>query len=467
LTGNVLKRGPAKRALSHCARGPSRPTYPPLVDYNSAIEYLERHIDLGMKPGLSRMVELLEMMGHPESGYPIVHVAGTNGKTSTARLITGILAAHGLNTGTFTSPHLERIEERIGVNGRTSSPEEFAQAVTDVAGFADLYEQKSGESPSYFELTTAMAFAWFAENSVDAAVVEVGLGGRLDATNAADGEVAVVTGIDFDHTEVLGTTIEQIASEKFGIVKPGAMLITGPMPEEAVRVARAVATDLGVTHYEFEKDFRVEGSDRGVGGWLVSINGTRGDYEDVFLPLRGRHQIVNLAVAVASAEALLGGPLDEDSLRSGAADVVSPGRLEVVASSPLVLIDGAHNPQGVRALAGSLAEEFAHQTWVLVMAAMKDKDLMQMLPPLKGPVRMAIATESGSSRSQSAGSLAETLAATLDVPAESVPDPGAALARAREVAGPEGAVLVTGSIYLVGAIRSLLMTGRGAQRNER
>ena len=437
------------------------------MDYESAIAYLERHIDLGMKPGLSRMVELLEMMGHPESGYPIVHVAGTNGKTSTARLITVILAAHGLNTGTFTSPHLERIEERIGVNGRTSAPEEFAQAVTDVAGFADLFEKKTGESPSYFELTAAMAFAWFAENSVDAAVVEVGLGGRLDATNAADGEVAVVTGIDFDHTEVLGTTIEQIASEKLGIVKAGAMLVTGSMPEAALRIARATATDLGVTHYEFDKDFRIEGSDRGVGGWLVSINGTRSDYEDVFLPLRGRHQIANLAVAVAASEALLGGPLDEDDLRSGAAAVISPGRLEVVASSPLVLIDGAHNPQGMRALAGSLSEEFAHQTWVLVMSAMKDKDLMQMTSPLKGAVRMAVATETGSDRSQSAGHLAETLAATLEVPAESVPDPGAALARARELAGPEGAVLVTGSLYLVGAVRSLLMTGRAAQRNER
>ena len=437
------------------------------MDYETAIAYLERHINLGMKPGLSRMVELLEMMGHPESGYPIVHVAGTNGKTSTSRLITVILAAHGLNTGTFTSPHLERIEERIGVNGRMSTPEEFAQAVTDVAGFADLYEKKTDESASYFELTAAMAFAWFSENSVDAAVVEVGLGGRLDATNAADGEVAVVTGIDFDHTEVLGTTIEQIAAEKLGIVKPGAMLVTGSMPEGAITIARATASDLGATHYEFEKDFRIEGSDRGVGGWLVSINGTRGDYEDVFLPLRGRHQIANLAVAVAASEALLGGPLDEDALRSGAAAVISPGRLEVVASSPLVLIDAAHNPQGVRALASSLAEEFAHQKWVLVMAAMKDKDLMQMVPTLKGPVQTAIATETSSNRSQPADDLAATLSAALDVPVESVPDPQAALARARDLAGPDGAVLVTGSIYLVGAIRSLLMSGRPAQRNER
>lgn len=437
------------------------------MDYESAIGYLERHIDLGMKPGLSRMIELLELMGHPEFGYPIVHVAGTNGKTSTSRLITVILAAHGLNTGTFTSPHLERIEERIGVNGRVSTAEEFAQALTDVAGFADLYEERTGESASYFELTAAMAFAWFSENSVDAAVVEVGLGGRLDATNAVDGEVAVVTGVDFDHTEILGNTIELIAAEKLGIVKPGSMLVTGSMPEEALRIARATASELGATHYEFDKDFRIEGSDRGVGGWLVSINGTRGDYEDVFLPLRGRHQIANLAVAVAAAEALLGGPLDEGALRDGAAAVTSPGRLELVASSPLVLIDGAHNPQGMGALAASLAEEFANQEWVLVMSAMKDKELSQMVPQLQGKVRSAVATETGSNRSLSADELAAGLMEDLAVPVESIPDPAAALARARELAGPQGAVLVTGSLYLVGAIRSLLMTGKAAQRNER
>ncbi len=407
------------------------------------------------------------MMGRPEFGYPIIHVAGTNGKTSTSRLITVILAAHGLNTGTFTSPHLERIEERIGVNGRTSTPEEFAQAVTDVAGFADLFEKKTGEAPSYFELTAAMAFAWFSEQSVDAAVVEVGLGGRLDATNVADGEVAVVTGIDFDHTEILGTTIGQIAAEKLGIVKPGSMLVTGPMPDEALQIATATATELGATHYQFDRDFRIEGSDRGVGGWLVSINGTRGDYEDVFLPVRGRHQIANLAVAVAASEALLGGPLDESSLRAGVAEVTSPGRLEPIASSPLVLIDGAHNPQGMRALAAALAEEFANQEWVLVMSAMRDKDLSQMIPQLRGHVRSAIATQSASDRALPANELAESLRAELEVPVEPIPDPAEALARARELAGPQGAVLVTGSLYLVGAIRSLVTSGKAAQRNER
>ena len=441
--------------------------YPSPVDYPSSIDYLERHIDLGLKPGLERISELLEMMGHPELGYPIVHVAGTNGKTSTSRIITMILAAHGLNTGTFTSPHLESIEERIGVNGRTATPDEFAQAVTDVGGFADLLERRTGDSASYFELTAATAFAWFSEQSVDAAVVEVGLGGRLDATNAADGEVAVVTGIDFDHTEVLGTTIEQIATEKFGIVKPGSMVVMGAMPEEALRVGRGMVSELGATHYEFNKDFRIEGSDRGVGGWLVSINGTRGDYEDVFLPLRGRHQIANLAVAVAASEALLGGPLDEEALRNGVANVTSPGRLEVVGSSPLVLIDGAHNPQGMGALAAALSEEFASHEWVLVMSAMKGKDLAGIVPFLKGHIRAAIAAESVSSRALPADELASSLRAGLGVPVESVPDPADALARARELAGPKGAVLVTGSLYLVGAIRSLLTTGNPVQRNER
>ncbi|MGH8928137.1 MAG: bifunctional folylpolyglutamate synthase/dihydrofolate synthase [Acidimicrobiia bacterium] len=437
------------------------------MDYPSAVAYLDRHIDLGMKPGLKRITALLDMMGHPEAGYPIVHVAGTNGKTSTSRLTTMILAAHGLNTGTFTSPHLERIEERIGANGRSSTPEQFAQAVGDVAAFADLFEQRTGESASYFELTAAMAFAWFSEISVDAAVLEVGLGGRLDATNAADGEVAVITGIDFDHTETLGTTLGQIAAEKLGIVKPGAMLVTGPLPDEALEVARKVATEREALHVEFNRDFRVEGAERAVGGWLTSITGSRGDYEDVFLPLHGRHQIVNLAVAVAAAEALLGNPLDQEALREGVAAITSPGRLEPIASAPLILLDGAHNPQGMRALGAALAEEFRNFEWVLVLAGMKDKDMSQMLPPLRGRIASAVVTEIGSPRSFPPDQLAEAVRAILDIPVQAVPDPATALATARASAGVGGSILVAGSIYLVGAVRGLVLGHAVIHRNER
>lgn len=437
------------------------------MEYDEAIEYLDLHIGHGMKPGLERIATLLEMMGHPEDGYPIVQVAGTNGKTSTSRICTMILTAHGLNTGTFTSPHLERIEERIGVNGRSATAEEFAQAVTDVAAFADIFESRRDDTLTYFELTAAMAFAWFAEIAVDTAIVEVGLGGRLDATNVARGEVAVVTGIDFDHTETLGSTLGAIAAEKLGIVKPGSILVTGPLPPEASEVAHRFAIDLDVQHLQYGRDYHLEGTSAAVGGWHCSIAGNRGDYEDIFLPLHGRHQTRNLAVAVAAAESLLGNALHEEALRLGAAAVTVPGRLESVASSPLVLLDGAHNPQGFRVLGEALAEEFGHVDWVLLFAAMQDKNLADMLPALAGRVRAAVATEVGSPRSLKTPVLASAIQELLAVPVEQAPDPIDALKIAMDLAGADGAVLVTGSLYLVGAIRGAIRQTGQAQRNER
>lgn len=437
------------------------------MDYDRAVDYLDAHIGQGMKPGLERIATLLEMMGHPEDGYPIVHVAGTNGKTSTSRICTMILTGHGLNTGTFTSPHLERIEERIGVNGRSATSEEFAQAVTDVASFADIFESRRQDSLTYFELTAAMAFAWFSERAVDTAVIEVGLGGRLDATNVARGEVAVVTGIDFDHTETLGHTLDAIAAEKLGIVKPGSILVTGPLPDAAQEVATRVVADLEVQYVQYGRDFRLEGTSAGVGGWYCEVAGARADYQDIFLPLHGRHQTRNLVIAIAAAEALLGNSLDEEALQRGVAAVTTPGRLEPVSSSPLVLLDGAHNPQGFRALGEALAEEFAHLEWVLVMAAMEDKDLEEMLPALSGRVRAAVATEVGSPRSLKAPDLAAAMERLLRVQVAQASRPAEALAIARGLAGTDGAILVTGSLYLIGAIRSLILGTGQVQPNER
>ena len=321
------------------------------MDYHAALAYLDAHIGQGMKPGLRRIETLLEMMGHPEEGYPIIHVAGTNGKTSTSRIVTAILAAHGLNTGTFISPHLQRVEERIGVNGRQASPEEFAQAMSDVAAFADIFERRGTDRLTYFELTTAMGFAWFSEMAVDVGVVEVGLGGRLDATNAARGEVAVVTGIDFDHTEFLGDSLAQIAAEKLAITKDGATLVTGLLPPEALHIATRVADEQSARHLAYQRDFLLEGSSQAVGGWLCQVSGVEGDYDDIFLPLLGRHQVLNMTVAIAASEALLGRALDGEALRRGMESVTSPGRLEPIASDPLVVLDGAHNRQGFASLA--------------------------------------------------------------------------------------------------------------------
>jgi dihydrofolate synthase/folylpolyglutamate synthase len=444
-------------------------SYPPEhpMDYHAALAYLDAHIGHGVKPGLERIRALLEMMGHPEEGYPIVHIAGTNGKTSTSRMVTAILAAHGLNAGTFISPHLQRVEERIGVNGRQASEEEFAQAMSDVAAFADIFESQGDHRLTYFELTTAMGFAWFSEMAVDVGIVEVGLGGRLDATNAARGEVAVITGIDFDHTEFLGESLAAIAAEKLAITKDGATLVTGPLPAEAQEIAALVADQQSARHLAYKRDYVLEGASPAVGGWLCQVSGVEGDYDDLFLPLLGRHQVLNMTVAIAACEALLGRALDPDALRHGLETVTAPGRLEPVASNPLVVIDGAHNPQGFASLARALDESFEPRRWVLLLAAMKDKDIPAMLTELSGKVAAAVVTSSGASRSFPPEDLAAIVGEILVVDTQVDVEPEQALGIARRLAGPEGGVIVAGSLYLVGIVRSILEGSDRPHRNER
>ncbi|HJQ95135.1 MAG TPA: folylpolyglutamate synthase/dihydrofolate synthase family protein [Acidimicrobiia bacterium] len=437
------------------------------MDYHAALAYLDAHIGHGVKPGLERIRALLEMMGHPEEGYPIVHIAGTNGKTSTSRMVTAVLAAHGLNAGTFISPHLQRVEERIGVNGRQASEEEFAQAMSDVAAFADIFESQGDNRLTYFELTTAMGFAWFSEMAVDVGIVEVGLGGRLDATNAARGEVAVITGIDFDHTEFLGESLTAIAAEKLAITKEGATLVTGPLPAEAQEIAALVADQQSARHLAYKRDYVLEGASPAVGGWLCQVSGVEGDYDDLFLPLLGRHQVLNMTVAIAACEALLGRALDPDSLRHGLETVTAPGRLEPVASNPLVVIDGAHNPQGFASLARALDESFEPRRWVLLFAAMKDKDIPAMLAELSGKVAAAVVTSSGASRSFPPEDLAAIVGEILVIDTQVDVEPEQALDIARRLAGPEGGVIVAGSLYLVGIVRSILEGSGRPHRNER
>ena len=305
------------------------------MDYTAALAYLDAHIGAGMQPGLERIRMLVETMGSPHEGYPIIHVAGTNGKTSTTRMSALLLLAHGLNAGTYISPHLEAVEERLGVLGRNATPEEFAQAVTDVAAFADILEERNeGVRFSYFELTTASAFAFFADQAVDAAVIEVGLGGRLDATNVVDADVAVLTGVDLEHTEYLGTTVEQIAVEKLAIAGPGSILVTGDLPEPVVEIAAATARDLGIEHRAYGRDFSVDARPA-VRGWHMDIHGAETDYPDLLLPVHGRHQTHNAAVAVAAVEALLGRRLDEEAVGEAVASFTAPGRMEIVAASRL------------------------------------------------------------------------------------------------------------------------------------
>jgi dihydrofolate synthase/folylpolyglutamate synthase len=427
------------------------------MDYQEALAYLDRHIALGVRPGLERIESLLDYMGQPHEGYPIIHVAGTNGKTSTSRLATLILVSHGLTTGTYISPHLQHVEERLSINGRFANEEEFALAVSDVAAFAQLREEAGHEPNTYFELTTAAAFAFFAEQAVNAAVLEVGLGGRLDATNVVDAEVCVLTSIGIEHTEYLGDDVATIAGEKVAIAGTNSILISGPLPDAAFEVAEGRARDLGIQHRHYGRDFSVLDAERAVAGWLATIAGAEDTYEDVFLPLHGRYQLVNLANAVVAAEALVGNRLDIESIRDAAAAATMPGRMEVVSTHPLLLLDGAHNADGVATMVESLREEFPTTRWHLVLGVMGDKNVEAMMEKLAPLCEAMVVTAPGSERAIAPGELAERVRRLVDLPVLVAGDVEHALDMARAEAGPDGAVLVAGSLYLVGEARDLLL----------
>jgi dihydrofolate synthase/folylpolyglutamate synthase len=427
------------------------------MNYEQANAYLDRHIGLGGEHGLDRMRDLLDLMGSPHEGYPIIHVAGTNGKTSTSRFSTLVLVAHGLTTGTYTSPHLQTIEERLAVNGRVSTSEEFALALTDVAAFADLRESTGGQPNTYFELITAAGFAYFADQAVNAAVIEVGLGGRLDATNVVDADVCVVTSIGVEHTQYLGEDLRGIAREKLAITGPGSILITGPLPEVALDEARETARGLGIQHRRFDDDFGIESYERGVGGWLVTFKGAEATYEDVFLPLHGHYQLTNFAIAIAAAEALVGRRLDVEAVRDAAAVATAPGRMEPLGSSPFVLVDGAHNADAMETLVESVQEEYPTTRWHVVLGVMGDKNVQLILERLAPIATGMVTTAVDYNRAMPAAELAAVASSTLpDIPVLAADNVADAVDMARAESGPGGAVLVTGSLYLVGEVRDLL-----------
>ncbi|WP_191841307.1 bifunctional folylpolyglutamate synthase/dihydrofolate synthase [Catellatospora chokoriensis] len=360
---------------------------------------------------LGRIEELLDVLGSPQRAYPSIHLTGTNGKTSTARMIDSLLRAHGLHTGRYTSPHLETVRERISLDGQPVDEERFTAVYAEVGPLAELIDARSDEPLTYFDMTTALAFATFADAPVDVAVVEVGLGGAEDATNVIQAGVAVITPIGLDHTEWLGDTIADIALAKSGIVHEGATLICALQPEEAMEPILERCAEVGATVAREGSEFGVIERNVALGGQVLTLQGLGGVYDEIFLPLHGAHQAQNAALALAAVEAFLGAgkdrQLEVELVREGFSSSSSPGRLERVRNAPTVLVDAAHNPHGMAATVAALTEEFSFRRLVAVVGMLGDKDAAGVLDLLEPVVDELVCTRNSSPRALPAEELAE------------------------------------------------------------
>ena len=416
-----------------------------------------------IEPTLERISALMDILGSPQLTYPTIHIAGTNGKTTTTRMIDSLLFETGMRTGRFTSPHLESYVERIAINGKSIDAKEMIFAYNDIAAYLDLMDEKFEHPISFFEAVTALAFVAFAEHPVDVGIIEVGMGGTWDATNVIDADVSVIMPIDLDHTEYLGTTLTEIASTKAGVIKEGGFVVLAQQkPEAAIELlkrAAEVGADIAREGIEYELISRAVA----VGGQLISIKGINDTYEDIFLPLYGKHQAANAASALVAVEAFFGDqPLDIESVRAGFAAVTSPGRCEIVHRDPTIILDAAHNPHGAGALAESLETEFTFDEKIGVIAIFADKDAAGVLKELEPVLNSIIVTQSSSTRAMPVAELekiavsifgndrvfpVQTLEGALDCAVEKVQRP---------LSDDSVGVVVTGSVVTVGEARTYL-----------
>jgi dihydrofolate synthase/folylpolyglutamate synthase len=414
-------------------------------------------------PSLERISALVDMLGSPQLTYPTIHVGGTNGKTTTSRMIDSLLFEMGLRTGRFTSPHLESYLERIAINGKPIDAKELIFSFNDISPYLDLMDEKFDTPISFFEAMTALAFAAFAEHPIDVGVIEVGMGGAWDATNVVDADVSVIMPISLDHTEYLGSTLKEIAETKAGIIKEGGFIVLASQePEAAVellRKAAEVGADIAREGVEYSIDSRAVA----VGGQLLSITGLRGFYDEIFVPLHGKHQASNAAAALIAVEAFFGEQdLDIDAIRAGFANVVSPGRCEIIHRDPTIILDAAHNPDGAKAIAHTIANEFTFDEVTGIVALMADKDAIGILRELEPILNLIIVTENSSPRSMKVAEI-EKLALQV-FGAERVftqPTLEAAIDRAvkdsvRPLSEETLGILITGSVVTVGEARTIV-----------
>lgn len=463
--------------MSHTPDAPEGPRFAQTID-EVTDALLSRWPETRLEPSLTRIEAFTELLGDPQRSYQVVHLTGTNGKTSTARMVDTLLRALDLRTGRFTSPHVEKMNERISVDGEMLSDEAFVDAFNDVAPYTHMVDEAQEHPLSFFETVVGMAYAAFADAPVDVAVVEVGMGGSWDATNVVDSQVAVITPIALDHSQYLGETAVEIAAEKAGIIKAGGYAVLAEQTPEVAAVLLARAADVGATVVREGMEFGVISRVSGVGGQLVSIQGLRARFEDLFLPLHGAHQAQNAAVALATVEALIGeSPLDDEIVRAAFAEFTSPGRLEVIRRSPSIVLDAAHNPHGAAATVAAIEDSFAFSPVIGVIGVMGDKDYEGVLNAFEPLMDHLVVTQNSTPRALPAETLGvvardvfgEDRVTVIPDLADAI-DRAAALAEAGEAFGDAigaGAVLVTGSVVTVGEARAMLRrTGRGARAEE-
>jgi dihydrofolate synthase/folylpolyglutamate synthase len=452
-----------------------------------------RGVEWKIEPTLDRIADLMDILGEPQRSYPVIHITGTNGKSTTTRLVEALLRERGLRVGRYISPELTTLRERISIDGEPISEQKFVETWEDILPYIQMVDERHGIPLSFFEVLTAMAYAAFADAPVDVAVVEVGMGGRWDATNVADGIVSVITPIGLDHMAYLGDTVEEIAAEKAGIIKPGAIAVLAQQPVAAAEVLVRRAAEVGATVAREGVEFGVLHRDLAVGGQSLRLQGLHGVYDEVFLPLFGGHQAGNAACALAAVEAFASGAptaigeadldditrgsllesdfegdagqLDPALVRAGFAAATSPGRLEVVRTGPTVLVDATHNPAGMAATVETVSEAFGFTRLVGVFAAASDKDVAGMLDQLEPVVGELVVTRNSSHRSMDPDELASLAVGIfgadrvhVEVRMDDAIDRAVELAE--ETGEYQGAgVLITGSVTTAGDARTLLRAG--------